>query len=1154
MPYHINEELSDVIFEVEGDKVAFKVPMPSSGINSEELWNLLGKQGTEQIDISHIKDALDSYFEGGLSGDSYLELDENGNVRVKDGRNFYTEGELSAGGFSSEGGGGDTGGGIDENKLWEILGKEGTQQIDASHLQDALSQFTPDLSNYVTNEALASTLKGYATSEALNTHASDTNLHLSEEDREKLSWFAKDEQGNIYIKGGLNFYTEGEISAGGYSDEGGTEPGGGGIDETKLWQILGNDGTEQIAKNHLTTALSDYITASSANSLFATKTELSNYATSSDLAQINSNVTAISTKLDDFLEGSDTDTIINKWKELEAFLSGMSESDNLADILAIKADTTWVTEQLSTKLDKTVFDDLFEKVLISDGKYAIRAKYDFYSEGEISAGGYSDEGGGTGVGSLLGIKVNGSTYAPVDGYITIPDYPTELSWGAITGKPTTLAGYGITDAYTKAESDDRFLYETRYTLTDDVNNIPIQYPRILEVNKYANVPTSNSWHQIFNWGTIDVNYGFQMAHAYTIQNGELFYRTKVNGEFGSWIKFLTSNNYASTLDTRYVKKSGDTMTGVLTINNSNQYSLSINSSFSFETAINLLRNGTSKGVVGYHDTQGTYLYNRKSGKFIANRDDGNAYFDNNKIWHAGNDGAGSGLDADLLDGYHESSFLRHRANTATNGENTLWSQIGMKQYNNALPDGLSNTYKYGVVVTFASTNNRLELYCSHVSSEGTGSDRGLYFRSGYNDDKKAWRRLATVDDNVASATKLQTPRTIWGQSFDGTNNISGELSGCTRIYNAVNNPIVLGNSNNSSWVYTQDIASAGGQGYWAINTVGHSWFKKANIGYTYANEGSFPLNVQGTISSTSLSTQNIRIECDNNGVLGSRGSEINNYNNVLYLQHNTSNNLVMCSGGGNVGIGTNSPGFKVDIVGSVRCQGEWFRTTGNTGWYSETYSGGIHMTDNTWVRIYNKKSLYVTGTIFADGYNNHGNNYGYIVINKLGDYYAAIGGNGAIDEIKFGKSVIDGAWVAGNINWRFEGNIVATGEVTAGSSSDARLKNILGKQDYAKRLLDLGMVVDYTYNDLAFSRNVRSIERRAYTGLIYQNVKKVLPQMAGEDADGYGYLNYIHTDYINLIAGALQQTILKQETIEQRVTRLERENAELKQKIAKLAA
>ena len=36
--------------------------------------------------------------------------------------------------------------------------------------------------------------------------------------------------------------------------------------------------------------------------------------------------------------------------------------------------------------------------------------------------------------------------------------------------------------------------------------------------------------------------------------------------------------------------------------------------------------------------------------------------------------------------------------------------------------------------------------------------------------------LALLTDNVASATKLQTPRTLWGQSFDGTGNVSGNLS------------------------------------------------------------------------------------------------------------------------------------------------------------------------------------------------------------------------------------------------------------------------------------------------------------------------------------------------------------------------------------------
>ena len=40
---------------------------------------------------------------------------------------------------------------------------------------------------------------------------------------------------------------------------------------------------------------------------------------------------------------------------------------------------------------------------------------------------------------------------------------------------------------------------------------------------------------------------------------------------------------------------------------------------------------------------------------------------------------------------------------------------------------------------------------------------------------------AFTDSNVASATKLQTARTIWGQSFDGTGDVSGAITGATTI-------------------------------------------------------------------------------------------------------------------------------------------------------------------------------------------------------------------------------------------------------------------------------------------------------------------------------------------------------------------------------------
>lgn len=47
----------------------------------------------------------------------------------------------------------------------------------------------------------------------------------------------------------------------------------------------------------------------------------------------------------------------------------------------------------------------------------------------------------------------------------------------------------------------------------------------------------------------------------------------------------------------------------------------------------------------------------------------------------------------------------------------------------------------------------------------------------------------------------------------------------------------------------------------------------------------------------------------------------------------------------------------------------WFRSIGSTGWYSESYGGGWHMSDSTWIRTYGSKSVYQnTGQIRTDGY------------------------------------------------------------------------------------------------------------------------------------------------------------------------------------------
>jgi hypothetical protein len=51
------------------------------------------------------------------------------------------------------------------------------------------------------------------------------------------------------------------------------------------------------------------------------------------------------------------------------------------------------------------------------------------------------------------------------------------------------------------------------------------------------------------------------------------------------------------------------------------------------------------------------------------------------------------------------------------------------------------------------------------------------------------------------------------------------------------------------------------------------------------------------------------------------------------------------------------------VTGTQFIASDWLRSTGNTGWYHNSYGGGIYMTDSTWIRTYNSKSFYCNATI-----------------------------------------------------------------------------------------------------------------------------------------------------------------------------------------------
>ncbi|MCE9679623.1 tail fiber domain-containing protein [Shewanella sp. AS1] len=174
--------------------------------------------------------------------------------------------------------------------------------------------------------------------------------------------------------------------------------------------------------------------------------------------------------------------------------------------------------------------------------------------------------------------------------------------------------------------------------------------------------------------------------------------------------------------------------------------------------------------------------------------------------------------------------------------------------------------------------------------------------------------------NAASATKLQTPRTISGVSFDGSANISltasdvgalpisgGTLTGTVTASGS--NPIAFGTGN---------------QNLMRVNSavMGSTWFSQRSSG---------------------------------NGVTGWSWDYYDSYS-AMHLTASTGNLSVM---GAIVG-GRIYTGYDSGIANSVNCS-NWFRSSGATGWYNGTYGGGIYMTDTTFVRVYGGKDFLCEG-------------------------------------------------------------------------------------------------------------------------------------------------------------------------------------------------
>ena len=234
---------------------------------------------------------------------------------------------------------------------------------------------------------------------------------------------------------------------------------------------------------------------------------------------------------------------------------------------------------------------------------------------------------------------------------------------------------------------------------------------------------------------------------------------------------------------------------------------------------------------------------------------------------------------------------------------------------------------------------------------------------------------------------------------------------------------------------------------------------------------------------------------------------------------------------GAVGIGTTSPAYKLDVYGTARIQNRLTLQTARGMWINGK-SGAPIMT---------------SGDSTIDGMT-----YCPVIWGRTtaGDVWNL--GHGATDQVGFfgfySERTDNGTdWYTyikvSTGNFYTSKNLYASGDIVAYSSSSIKLKDIVPHGSYSRRLAALGRVIDFRYN------NILERDKNIHTGLIYEQVKSVMPSMCYEH-EGYGALNYLCKDYINLIAGAAQEHTDELIRLKRKVRRLSGEVAKLRRALS----
>jgi hypothetical protein len=444
------------------------------------------------------------------------------------------------------------------------------------------------------------------------------------------------------------------------------------------------------------------------------------------------------------------------------------------------------------------------------------------------------------------------------------------------------------------------------------------------------------------------------------------------------------------------------------------------------------------------------------------------------VWNSRNDGSGSGLDADLLDGEQADDFVHVTGDTmtgaltASGGINglTLANGISGSNFNITGVNQLSINDP-GEGILFGGGTNNVTLYAIDDSTDNKMNFSGAselqingskVFHDGYHPNADTWTTARTItigstgksvngsadvswslsEIGAAASSHTHTWADISGETANSVNSWGGlrhqtndgyidfgpANSSYAHIYTDMpsfylnKSLTVLGGSqinqndirakilydkDNTSYYVNPNGTSVMSQIY-LDNWLVHNGDTNTFMGFADADTIRFVTNnaermeisnggvVFGGgaaaakpvhVATSDQGTARIRIE--NTNASGDTFDLISGVHNVTQegfsiYQENANATRLRIDDDGNVKIGSGAPSEKLDVdgsiksnatiwtgydsgvVGSVSCS-DWFRSSGSSGWFNATYSGGIHMQDSTWVRVYNNKKFYNQNTI-----------------------------------------------------------------------------------------------------------------------------------------------------------------------------------------------